>query len=347
MDLSNATLKHVSLHLVGNKGNGEEFISSRKPIQMSENDAYILKDSFLGKFTDEKDKYSFHHPSSLDYNEVYNYCLEALAEEKTFHKNSVNIAKHLYESSTHPKIKAGELYVCHFEQCRVNDAYVEAIGLFKTETKSNFLDVDVQKNDLSLVMREGVDVGKFDKACIIFPTNAENGFDVLIYDNKNKGEEAVFWRETFLNILPQANEYFQTNQFLGMAKQYIAEQLPTEFEITRTDQIDLLNKSVEYFRANERFDKKQFVKQVFDDNGMERSFKKFEHSYADDNDIALPDVFDISTQAVKKQARVFKIVLKLDKNFHVYIHGDKSLIEKGYDAKLGKSFYKIYFDEEE
>ena len=64
------------------------------------------------------------------------------------------------------------------------------------------------------------------------------------------------------------------------------------------------------------------------------------------NEIELPDRFDISTQAVKKQNRVFKSVLKLDKNFHVYIHGDKSLIERGYDEKTGKKFYKIYYDEE-
>lgn len=347
MDLNTATLKQVSVHIVGNKGNGGELVTSRKPMTVNEKEAFILRDAFLGKFSYDLERYSFYHPSSLDYNEVYNYCLEALAEDKVFHKNSVNIAKHLYESTTHPKIKEGELYVCLFENCFVNGAYVEAIGLFKTETRSNFIEVAIDKNDLAVTMREGVDVGKFDKACIVFPTNAEHGFDVLIYDNKNRGDEAIFWRETFLNVVPQANEYYQTNQFLSMTKQYIAEQLPQEFEISRTDQIDLLNKSVEYFRANDSFDKKQFVKEVFDDTGIGKSFKKFEHNYSETNDIDLPDSFDISTQAVKKQARVFKSVLKLDKNFHVYIHGDKSLIEKGYDAKVGKSYYKIYFDTEE
>ncbi len=39
-------------------------------------------------------------------------------------------------------------------------------------------------------------------------------------------------------------------------------------------------------------------------------------------------------------------VLKLDKNFHIYIHGDRELIERGYDEEKGKSFYKVYFEEE-
>jgi len=346
MNLQDAVLQKVSVHYIGNKGNGQEFIHSKKPLDVSSDDRQVMKSSLLGNFNLESDRYAFYHLSSLDYNEVYNYCLESLAEGATFHANSINIAKHLFESTTHPKIKAGELYVCYFENCEVDGAYVDAIGLYKTETKSNFLDLAIDNSEFNLVMREGVEVSKFDKACLVFPTNAEKGFDVLIYDSNGKGEEAVFWRETFLSVVPQANEYYQTNQFLTVAKQFIAKQLPQEYDIAKTEQIDLLNKSVEYFRANESFDKKKFEQEVFDDGGMIKAFRKFETAYAEQNDVELPDRFDISTQAVKKQARVFKSVLKLDKNFHVYIHGNKELIEKGYDEAMGKSYYKIYFDEE-
>ena len=47
---------------------------------------------------------------------------------------------------------------------------------------------------------------------------------------------------------------------------------------------------------------------------------------------------------VKKQARAFKSVIKLDKNFHIYIHGDRDLIEQGEDER-GK-FYKVYYNKE-
>ena len=58
----------------------------------------------------------------------------------------------------------------------------------------------------------------------------------------------------------------------------------------------------------------------------------------------LADDFDISDSAVKKQARTLKSVIKLDKNFHIYIHGNRNLIEQGED-KNGK-FYKVYYHEE-
>ncbi len=347
INISEAQLNKVSVHFVGNKGTGGELVTSKKSLGLGKEELGIMKAGFLERFNLEGDTYRFHHLSSLDYNEVYNYCLEALAEGATFHKNSVNMAKHLYESTVHPKIRAGELYVCHYENCLVNGAFVEAIGLYKTETKSHFIDLVNEGHDFQMSLREGVEVNKFDKGCLVFPTNAEQGFDVLIYDSNGKGEEAVFWRETFLSVQPQATEFYQTNQFMGMAKQFIAKQLPQEFTVEKTEQIDLLNKSVEYFRGNEQFDKKKFEKEVFEDAAMVMAFRKFETSYSDEHDLELADKFDISTQAVKKQARVFKSVLKLDKNFHVYIHGDKSLIEKGYDAALGKNYYKIYFDEEE
>lgn len=61
--------------------------------------------------------------------------------------------------------------------------------------------------------------------------------------------------------------------------------------------------------------------------------------------IDLSNSFEISSQAVKKQTRVFKSVLKLDKNFHIYIHGNKELIEQGIE-KDGRKYYKIYYQNE-
>ena len=61
----------------------------------------------------------------------------------------------------------------------------------------------------------------------------------------------------------------------------------------------------------------------------------------------IADVFEISGNAVKKQQRVYKSVLKLDKNFHIYIHGDRELIEKGFDDGKSMNYYKVYFREEQ
>ena len=61
----------------------------------------------------------------------------------------------------------------------------------------------------------------------------------------------------------------------------------------------------------------------------------------------LSDQFDISKQAMRKSSKVFKKVIKLDDNFHIYVHGRRELIERGFDEEKGQTFYKIFFDQEE
>ena len=61
--------------------------------------------------------------------------------------------------------------------------------------------------------------------------------------------------------------------------------------------------------------------------------------------VSIAEEFPINQAAVKKNQRYFKSVIKLDKNFHIYIHGDRELIEQGID-KDGRKFYKIYYEEE-
>jgi hypothetical protein len=50
---------------------------------------------------------------------------------------------------------------------------------------------------------------------------------------------------------------------------------------------------------------------------------------------------------VKKQAKAFKNVIKLDCNFHIYVHGGEGLIKKGYDEETGMEYYQLYFKKEE
>jgi hypothetical protein len=345
LDLSEVRLQKLSVHIVGNKGTGGELITSKKPFKLEEHNAKTIATAFTAKLGQQQEWYRFTHLSSLDYNEVYNYCLQALAEDKDFHKQGVSIAKHLYEASTHPKIKAGELYICYFDNCLVNGAYIPAIGIYKIESKTQFINVDASTGELQLAMQEGTEVSKYDKAALIFASNAEEGFDVLIQDT-NRGEEAVFWRETFLGVAPQADEYHNTKEFLGMAKNFITKQIPQEYDMERTGQIDLLNKSVEYFQINESFDRSQFEKQVLKDGGLIKSFRNFGVTFPQTNKFKHPSCYTIPAPPETPQKGFYKSVLKLDKNFHVYIHGDSSLIEKGYDSHLNKSYYKIYFDEE-
>jgi hypothetical protein len=347
MDYTNCNIETVAVHQVGNKTNEEPLLLSTSLLDISNQRLReILLQYFLPPFSSEE-YFSFTFTNEdFTLNPLYTYCSQIFDSEKSFHRNSINIAKHLYETSVHPQIKSGDLFIVLFSALAIGDEPLEAIGIFKAETYQPFLKLFSANKNFSLTYDDGINIEMLDKGCLIFNTDRESGYKLCIVDNSNKGQDALFWKSNFLMARPFNDGYNFTKNFLSATKDFITKRLPSDFEVERTDQINYLNKSVNYFRENETFKIKEFEKNVFEDPAIIKSFRKFGSSYLDQNNIDIADSFEISTQALKKQERVFKSVLKLDKNFHVYIHGRTDLLEKGYDNKKGKHYYKIYFDEE-
>lgn len=345
MELNTATLEKISLHYIGNKSSLGALHVADKELELDDETTTLLQEGLLLKFKNIPEQYSFTHASSLKYNEVYSYCKSIFKDKDNFEEAGGNIARQLYEASTHPKVKAGEFYVTYFEGLPVESRMHKAIGLFKTENKSLFLDVAKKGKNYSLAMKEATELTKIDKGCLIINRNVEEGYDVLLFDNQNRGEEAQYWKETFLGVTPQKNEFHHTNHFLTLTKQFITEQLDGE-DVSKKEQLELLNKSLNYFKEQDSFDIDDFQAKVFVDDEIINSFRQFGSRYVESNDYDIASSFDISHDAVKKQAKVFKSVLKLDKNFHIYIHGRTDLIEKGVEND-GRKYYKIYYQEEE
>jgi hypothetical protein len=77
-----------------------------------------------------------------------------------------------------------------------------------------------------------------------------------------------------------------------------------------------------------------------------KSFKEMVLSYEQEFDTPLSKGFEISSQAIKKLASSYKSVLKLDKNFHVYIHGDRQLLEQGFDEHKGMNYVTLFYNKE-
>jgi hypothetical protein len=345
MDLNTAALKNIIVHYVGNKNNGDPLSISATGPELDDETTEHLAEGLLYRFKSLAELYAFHHPSSLQYNEVYSFCKALFNDAESFEKTAALLARHLYEASTHPKVKGGEFYVTYFEGLPVESRMYKAIGLFKTENKALFLDVAAQGSSLALQMKEGTELTKIDKGCLIIARNEDAGYDVRIYDAQNRGEEALYWKETFLGLTPQQNEFHHTAHFLTLTKQFITEQLEQEGSIEKKEQVELLQKSLRYFQEKDQFDIEEFQADVFADDERINAFRTFGSRYVENNDYDISSNFDISHDAVKKQARIYKSVLKLDKNFHIYIHGRTDLIERGTEAD-GRKYYKIYYQDE-
>jgi hypothetical protein len=343
IDSSLTNIQQVSAHYIGNPTNSESLRLSEAPMEVNDEKVHqLLRTYFLSNFT-TPEYYTFTF-SNEDFtlNPIYKFAMDIFQEPESFHENSVNLAKHLYGATQHPNIKAGELYIAYFDSIEVQNMSVEAIGIFKSENKENYLKLSPQ---FSMSADEGINIKKLDKGCLILNAEKEEGYKVLIVDNINKSD-AHFWKHDFLNVKPRSDAFHHTNNFMKLTKQYVEDQLAEEFSVSKADKIDLLNRSMDFFRSKEEFSKAEFEVDVLGNADVIESFRNYGNNFMTTNNLGPMDNFEISVQAVKRQARVFKSILKLDKNFHIYIHGSRELIEKGFDEVTGKHFYKLYFDSE-
>lgn len=342
IDSSQSTIHHVSVHIVGNAGKQEGLTLSKEPLYLHDEKIHkLLLKYFLSNFnTHEYYEFTFSN-DDLSLNAVHQFVQRIFAEPDDFHECSVDIAKHLYASSQHPNIKAGDLYVASISDIVIGEKLSKGVGIFKCENKETYLKL----RDFDLSSDEGINLSKLDKGCLILEAEEGEGYSILVVDQSNKSE-AQFWKQDFLNIRPTADDYHHTQNFMNLTKQYVSDQLDEEFSVSKADQIDLLNRSMDFFKSREQFNKAEFETEVLGNVDVIESFRNFEKTFQTHNPVDMADDFQISVHAVKQQAKVFKTVLKLDKNFHIYIHGNRQLVEKGYDEAIGKHYYKLYFDEE-
>lgn len=344
--IDSVTLEQVIVHKVGNPTRGEALKLSASPITLNDEIVRgLLSKYFLSPFN-EHEQYQFTHMSDLGMNEVYHYVTEMFDDPKQFTKQSIRLAQFLYNKSTHAKVKEGELYVVRFGNVPFGAEYIDAIGIFKSESKDVFLKVFPHGENWEVIAEDGININKLDKGCLVFKQNRDQGYVVCIVDNTNKQNDAQYWVNDFLQVTRSANSYHHTDAALGMCKLFISNELAEKFDVNKSEQIDMLNRSMEYFKTKDEFKFTEFAEEVLHHPEVIDSFTQYKQTYEVARQVNIEDEFDIHLSAVKKQERVFKSVLKLDKNFHVYIHGRRDMIEKGYDEITGKHFYKLYFDQE-
>ncbi len=214
------------------------------------------------------------------------------------------------------------------------------IGLFKSENRHPFLKLDLESDEFFLNYDDGISIDQLDKGCLIFNTDKSNGYVVSIVDTKSK--EAEYWKTAFLHIKAREDNYHYTQNYLTMCKNFAE----NNDEINTTEQVEVKNNTIQYFAEKEDFNASEFESEVFSNPDTAETFKTYRENYSQETDIPVADSFEISGNAVKDVKRKFRSVIKLDKNFHVYVHGNEGNIKQGFDNERNMRFYTLYYDEE-
>ncbi|MCC6838680.1 MAG: hypothetical protein IT230_00830 [Flavobacteriales bacterium] len=326
------------LHRIGTDEESSVF-SDFSAVIKGEEEQQFLRRLFLRPFANMAFTSEFASDGRKDANVLQMHCA-AIHKGDGVVERSEAIAKHLLAVAEGHDMPPGELIVARFSDVEMGGAAHDAVGIFKFDDKEVFLESRVEKQNVLLRMKRGLGNNKPKKACLVLFT--AKGHTLFLIDDQSSTD---YWQQDFVSARPKKDHVNSTNDVMQLTKTFITEQLPQDFVVEKADQIDLLNRSVEYFKSHEAFDKQEFANEVFQQESTIRSFNQFSDRFQEEKDVQLQDNFEISAQAVKRQSRVFKSVLKLDKNFHIYIHGDRNKIEQGVDEK-GRKYYKIYYEQE-
>ncbi len=345
-EFGNVALEKFIIHQVGSSFDPTSLLLSESELVIHDPDLrQVLLSYFLSSFKPGA-FYEFDIEQGTDAHNMYQYVSAIFSNPKNFKENSDNIAKWLHNTSQHPNIKTGELYVGLFKDLTIEGQVVDCLGIFKSENKDIFLKVFHNDQQIMAEYDKGVSIRKLDKGCLIFNIHGEQGYKITIVDKVNKSAEAQYWKTDFLNLRQISDNYYQTEYLMQVCKQFGNEVLTEENNVEKAQQIAFLQRSNDYFKNVERFDNEEFTKKVIGHDEAIDAFEDYKKQFTENYGVEFADNFPVSKPAVVKGRKYFRPVIKLDKNFHLYVHGNPDFIERGFDSAKQMNYYKLFFNEE-
>ncbi len=349
INLFNAHIESLSIHRVGNKSRNEALFLSEQPYALQDEIVPLLKEYFFKPFRDkEENYYQFAHEVDLDYNDMFNMATSLFAAPNTTHEISKKITQHLYEQSNHPHIKNGEVYVAHITNVSIDNQVVDAIGVFKSEIQSDFMQFEEKGTTLEMILQHGINLNKLDKGCLIFNFKKEEGYKILTVDNNRY--DARYWLEHFLSVDAFQDDNFYTKKYLkfcqGFAKDVV---LPAE---DKKEEVMFMNRSVNYFAKNDQFEESNFLNEVLDNPDLIPEFKNYKVDKGEKYSIEDITNFPIANAAVTDARKSIKNVINLDTNIQIKLdfinpESAEKFVEKGWDEEKQMYYYLVYFNKEQ
>lgn len=342
-------IESISLHRVGNKNKSEGIFLSAEPFALNDETTGLLKEYFFKPFREKEENYfRFTNEVDVEFNELWKVASNIFADPDSTHENSKRIASHLFEQSNHPHIKSGEVYVAYLSGLMLDNEKVDAIGIFKSELKHDFLRFEEKGSNLDIVIQQGININKLDKGCLIFNTNKEEGFKILSVDSNRY--DTKYWLENFLDVEALADENFYTKNYLKFCQNFAKDVvLPAE---DKQQEVLFMNRAVNHFAKNDSFEESNFLNEVMENPEFIPEFKHYKTEKGPKYSIEDVSNFDIANKAVSDARKKIKNVINLDTNIQIkmdFINPESAqkFVEKGWDEERQMYYYLVYFNKEE
>ena len=349
INLFNTHIENLSIHRVGNKSRNEALFLSDNPYGLNDEIMPLLKEYFFKPFREkEENYYQFAHEVDLEYNDMFNFATEVFNNPSEIHNVSKKITKHLFEQSNHPHIKNGEVYVAYLSNVSIDNNVVDAIGIFKSEVQTDFLQFEENGSNLEMILQQGINLNKLDKGCLIFNYKKEEGYKILTVDSNRY--DARYWLEHFLSVDAFQDENFMTKKYLKFCQEFAKEVvLPAE---DKQQEVLFMNRAINHFAKNDEFEETAFLNEVMQNPEFIPEFKNYKVDKGAKYSIEDVSNFPIANAAVTDVRRTLKNTIVLDTNIQIkldFINSESAekFVEKGWDEEKQMYYYLVYFNKEQ
>ncbi|MCV6629340.1 MAG: nucleoid-associated protein [Flavobacteriaceae bacterium] len=349
LNLYPTQIDSLSIHRVGNQSKNEQVFLSENAYPLNDELSGILKEYFFKPFRDKEENYfRFFHEIEPSMNPLFEIAEAIFEDPSCVHGQSKKIATMLFEQSNHPHIKSGELYVAHLSNVMLDNQKIDALGIFKSELKHDFLQFDDEEKNIEIRIEQGININKLDKGCIIFNVEKENGFKILTVDSNRY--DTKYWMENFLGIEALTDENFYTKKYLKFCESFAKDVvLPAE---DKQQEVLFMNKAVNHFAKNDTFEESNFLNEVIENPELIPEFKHYKVEKGPKFSVEDVSNFDIANKAVSDVRKKIKNVIELDTNIQIkmdFINPESAekFIEKGWDEERQMYYYLVYFNKEQ
>ncbi|MDF4202418.1 nucleoid-associated protein [Maribacter sp. SA7] len=342
-------IESISIHRVGNKNKNEGVFLSEEPFRLNDETTGLLKEYFFKPFREkEENYYKLANEVDVEFNELHKIVSEVFEDPSKAHLNSKKVASLLFEQSNHPHIKSGEVYVAYLSGLLLDNKKVDAIGIFKSELKHDFIQFEEKNSNLDIVIQQGININKLDKGCLIFNVEKEEGYKILSVDSNKY--DTKYWIENFLGIEPLSDDNFKTKNYLKFCQDFAKEVvLPAE---DKQQEVLFMNRAVNHFAKNDAFEESTFLNEVMENPELIPEFKHYKTEKGPKFSIEDVSTFDIANKAVSDARKKIKNVINLDTNIQIkmdFINPESAekFVEKGWDEERQMYYYLVYFNKEQ
>jgi len=349
LNLFNTHIDSLSIHRVGNKSRNENVFLSETTYSLTDEIVPLLKEFFFRSFREKEENYfQFAHDVDLEYNEMFNLATEVFTNPGSVHNVSKKITRHLFEQSNHPHIKNGEVFVTYLTNISIDNQTVDALGVFKSELRTDFLQFEERGSNLEMILQEGINLNKLDKGCLIFNYKKEEGYKILTVDSNRY--DARYWLEHFLSVDAFQDENYMTKKYLKFCQEFAKEVVfPAE---DKKEEVLFMNRAVNHFAKNDTFEETKFLNEVIENPDLIPEFKSFKADRGEKYSIEDVTSFPIANAAVSDARRSIKNVINLDTNIQIkldFVNPDSAekFVEKGWDEERQMYYYLVYFNKEQ